>query len=132
MNTRAASRLVGASNDTSTHQNGMHLLGPSQGGEGEHDEESRDEEELRMLRDVVSEEMDGEMGVRAATESRMEDQSRMKSEESGIYWPPTILRVAFLSPTPHQLASERVAAGRSEEIDDTKTLEQRSTSLDRY
>ena len=32
----------------------MHLLGSSQGGEDEHDEVPRDEEELRMLRDVVS------------------------------------------------------------------------------
>ena len=42
MTTRAASRLLGASNDTSIHQNGKHLLGPSQGGEDERDEMSRD------------------------------------------------------------------------------------------
>ena len=54
MTTCAASRLLGASNDTSTHQNGKRLLGPSQGGEDEHDEMSRDKEDLKQLKNVSS------------------------------------------------------------------------------
>jgi hypothetical protein len=89
-----------------------------------------------MLRDVLPEETDGEMGVRGTTESRSEDQSRMKSEVSRLYWPPTVLRARLRTPTPHKLASERLASERlasertTEEIEDTETLEERSTMLD--
>ena len=54
MDARAVSRKLGASNDTSTHQNGKHPLGPSQGGEDEHDEVSRNKEELKQMKNVVS------------------------------------------------------------------------------
>ena len=89
-----------------------------------------------MLRDVLPEEADGEMGVRGTTESRSEDQSRIKSEVSGLYWPPTVLRARLRTPTPHKLASERLTSERlasertTEEIEDTETLEERSTMLD--
>ena len=91
-----------------------------------------------MLRDVSPEETDGEMGVRSTTESRSEDQSRMKSEVSGLYWPPTVLRARLRTPTPHKLTSERLASERlaseqtTEEIEDTETLEERSTMLDNH
>ena len=60
----------------------------------------------------------------------------MKSEVSGLYWPPTVLRARLRTPTPHKLASERLASERlasertTEEIEDTETLEERSTMLD--
>ena len=54
MHTRAASRLLEASNDTSTHQNGEHLLSPSQGGEGKHDRESRPRSRVGVLFDLFS------------------------------------------------------------------------------
>ena len=51
----------------------------------------------------------------------------MKSEVSGVYWPPTVLRATLRTPTPHKVASERLASERTtEEIKDTETLEERS------
>ena len=52
------------------------------------------------------------MGVRGTIESRSEDQSRVKSEESGGHWPPT---APVRTPTPHRLASERVTQERTTE-----------------
>ena len=54
MQLHLASRLIGASNDTRAHQNGKHLLGPSQGGEDEHDEMSPNKEELKQLKNVAA------------------------------------------------------------------------------